>query len=237
MQPVCLLNADGGQLEINNHNQQRNYRYVTLRFLKRRTVTSREKHMSKKIKILTGVPGCGKSAHMIEEAASSLGLYLFAVPTIDLISEQAKYFRKLCPSAETIEIHSQNSNRAKVSRQIDELLSKPARDHIAAWITHESLLNNNFDGFRDWHARIDEPPNAVSTGSIKSGISVKAFQDRFVLDRIDNSEWANLILKQSPNNWKETSNDALWSNLTDFHTLASRKSGCPSSDNLRHMPV
>lgn len=213
------------QLEINNHNQQRNYRYVTLRLLKRRTVTSREKLMSQKIQIISGVPGCGKSSLMIKQAASSPGLYLFAVPTIDLIAEQARYFRALCPSAETIEIHSENSSRAKVSRQIDELLSKPNRPHVAAWITHESLLNNDFDGFRDWHARIDEPPSTIKTGSIKSKTSLSAFQDRFNFEPVDESEWARLTPKQSSTNWKETADDALWANLTDFLKLASRSSG------------
>lgn len=181
--------------------------------------------MTKKIDVLFGTPGCGKSAHMIQSAASFPGRYIFAVPTINLIEEQARYFAKLNPSAKAIRIHSDNSLRIKVSRQIDDLLDEPAGGHLVAWITHESFLNNDFSTFSDWHARIDEPPNTIVTGMIKSIISLKVFQENFTLVPVPDSEWSNLLPKNPFGGWKKISGDVLWANLTDFLKLSERSSG------------
>lgn len=53
------------------------------------------------VDVLAGTPGRGKSEWMLKEAADVPAKYLFALPTIKLIEEQASRFRHLKPSSRT----------------------------------------------------------------------------------------------------------------------------------------
>ena len=111
--------------------------------------------------ILGGAPGSGKSLSLLHEIATDAARYLLASPTIDLIEEQARSLRDRNPSLSIIRIHSASGGRMSVGRQIADLLSRPADEHLAALITHEALMAVDLAGFHGWHARIDEPPHAV----------------------------------------------------------------------------
>jgi hypothetical protein len=176
------------------------------------------------VDVLAGPPGCGKSEKMISEAAAEPARYLFALPTIDLIDEQVRRFRHAAPQARAVPIHSASGARGSVSRRIKELLTQfSPDDHVAAFITHEALMDFDFAGFSGWHARIDEPPNAITTGSVSLSQSVATFRDHFDLVPFE-AGWSQLRPRQNAS-WKTFADDTMWRDLTDFRKLAQRPQG------------
>jgi hypothetical protein len=183
------------------------------------------------IEVLHGPPGAGKSIALRDEALGIPGLYLFCLPTIPLIQEQAKAFRELRPGphVEIIEARSgEGGGRSKVQRQLDDARVKLAADgtnHAVVFMTHESMMTCDLSGFVDWHIRIDEVPNAVQTGKVTIGTAETRsfFRNSFTLDPVD--EWAHAKLNNAQANWKERAGDALINRLGDFFKLAARPQG------------
>jgi hypothetical protein len=177
------------------------------------------------VDVLAGVPGCGKSTKMLSDAASTPGRYLFCLPTIPLIDEQARAFRKLNHKAECVPIHSKGRGRGTIARQIADLAQRSSNaEHLVAFITHEAMMDCDLAPFVGWHARIDEPPNAITCGRINIKQSVAAFQARFELE-LYGSGWSWLRPRFGRQPWNEIAKDALWRGLTDFLKLADRPQG------------
>lgn len=177
------------------------------------------------VEVLCGFPGCGKSEKMISEAAAQRGRYLFAVPTIALIEEQAGRFRAANRTAACVAIHSKTNRHGSVSRQIGELSNAYVYgDHVAVFITHEALMECDLSALKDWHARIDEPPNAITCGEVILSESVSAFQALFDLEPFDGG-WSLLRPSTGVSSWKNVAGDSLWRGLTDFRKLAARAQG------------
>lgn len=177
-----------------------------------------------RVDVIAGPPGCGKSQKMISDAAAEPARYLFALPTIDLIGEQVSRFREAAPHAHAVPIHSASGGRGRVSRRIHELLTNfGSADHVAALITHEALMDFDFADFDGWHARIDEPPNAVVAGTVNLGQSSAAFRDHFDLSPFEQG-WSQLRPRLDAS-WKSFANDTMWRGLTDFRKLAQRSQG------------
>lgn len=184
------------------------------------------------IEVLYGAPGAGKSIALRNEALGVPGLYLFCLPTIPLIKEQAKDFRELRPGphVEIIEARSgEGGGRSKVQRQLDEARAKIAADstaHAVVFMTHESMMACDLSGFVDWHIRIDEVPNAVQTGKVAIGTaeSQSFFRNSFTLDPVGD-DWAHAKLNNAQANWKDRAGDALINRLGDFFKLAARPQG------------
>lgn len=177
------------------------------------------------VHVLAGIPGSGKSAKMILEAASAPGRYLFAVPTINLLEEQAERFAELAAHTQCVRIHSKDRKRGSVARQINDLMSDHSdADHVAAFITHEAMMEADLSGFHGWHARIDEPPNAITCGKVNLGQSVAVFQQHFALEPFG-AGWSKLRPLGNAASWKSFAEDSMWSSLTDFRKLAMRPQG------------
>lgn len=184
------------------------------------------------IEILYGAPGAGKSIALRDEALGTPRLYLFCLPTIPLIQEQAEAFRKLRPGphVEIIEARSgEGGGRSRVQRQLDDARAKIAVDgtaHAIVFMTHESMMACDLSGFVDWHVRIDEVPNAVQTGKVTVGIaeSRSFFRSSFTLDPVGDG-WAHAKLNHVQANWKNRAGDALLNRLGDFFKLAARPQG------------
>jgi len=184
------------------------------------------------IEVLYGAPGAGKSVAMREEALGVPGLYLFCLPTIPLIQEQAQTFRKLRPGphVEIIEARSgEGGGRSKVQRQLDDARAKLAADgttHAVVFMTHESMMTCDLSDFVDWHIRIDEVPNAVQTGKVTIGTTETRsfFHSAFTLDSVGD-DWAHAKLNNAQANWKDRAGDALLSRLGEFFKLAARPQG------------
>ena len=184
------------------------------------------------IEVLYGAPGAGKSIALRDEALGVPGLYLFCLPTIPLIKEQAKAYRELRPDPriEIIEARSgEGGGRSKVQRQLDEARAKLTADgttHAIVFMTHESMMACDLSGFVDWHIRIDEVPNAVQTGKVTIGTreSQSFFRNSFTLDPVGDG-WAHAKLNNAQANWKDRAGDALLARLGDFFKLAARPQG------------
>lgn len=177
------------------------------------------------VDVLAGVPGSGKSTRMISEAAKEPGRYLFAVPTIDLLDEQAQRFQQLAPAARCESIHSRNRKRGAVARQLGDLLDDESLgDHVAVFITHETLMDGDFSGFQGWHARIDEPPNAITCETINLSQSAGGFRQHFELEPFE-AGWSRLRPLVESGSWKDFAEDSMWRGLGDFRKLAMRPQG------------
>jgi len=179
--------------------------------------------------VLVGAPGSGKSIAMRDEALGTPGLYLFCLPTILLIGEQAAKFRQLRPDLKVIEARSGlGGGRGKIQRQLDDHLddlAKAGTVHAIIFITHESMMTCDLSGFTDWHVRIDELPNSIQTGkvSIRTKQSERFFSSAFDLD--PSGDWAHARLKTSAGNWRDQASDSLMSQQTEFFKYAARPQG------------
>jgi len=182
------------------------------------------------IEVLYGAPGAGKSITLRNEALGVPGLYLFCLPTIPLIEEQAAKFREVGSGVLIIEARSgEGGGRGKVQRQLDETRAEIAAagiTHAIVFMTHESMMACDLSGFVDWHIRIDEVPNAVQTGKVTIGTmeSRKFFRDSFTLDPVGDG-WAHAKLNNPQGNWKERAGDPLLNRLGEFFKLAARPQG------------
>lgn len=182
------------------------------------------------IEVLYGAPGAGKSIALRKEALGVPGLYLFCLPTIPLIEEQAKKFRALASGVLIIEARSgEGGGRGKVQRQLDNARAEIAAagiTHAIVFMTHESMMACDLSGFADWHIRIDEVPNAVQTGKVTIGTleSRKFFRDSFTLDAVG-KDWAHAKLNNAQGNWKDRAGDPLLNRLGEFFKLAARPQG------------
>lgn len=176
------------------------------------------------VHVVVGIPGAGKSTRMLLDAAQNKGRYLFAVPTIDLLEEQAERLDEMAPSATIVRVHSRSATRGSVKRQISDLTTCTG-PHVIALITHEALLDADFSGFSGWHARIDEPPHGFHRGQISIEESLPYFENKFDLDPVGSgSPWAQLKPKGSIR-WPEVQKDTLTKDLVDFRKLAARPQG------------
>jgi hypothetical protein len=81
----------------------------------------------------------------------------------------------------------------------------------------------DFSGFAGWHARIDEPPNAISIGTVNLSQSVATFREHFDLVAFE-AGWSQLRPRLNAS-WKSFADDTMWRDLTDFRKLAQRPQG------------
>uniref|UniRef100_UPI003CEAF9DE hypothetical protein n=2 Tax=unclassified Brevundimonas TaxID=2622653 RepID=UPI003CEAF9DE len=179
--------------------------------------------------VLVGPHGSGKSIALRDEALDIPGLYLFCLPTIPLIEEQAKAFRSLRPDLTIIEARSgKGGGRGKIQRQIEDnrdALAAAGTKHAIMFMTHESMMAGDLSSFTDWHVRIDEVPNAIQTGkiSISTNQSRNFFSSSF--DLKTGGGWSQALLKDSAGNWREQAGDSLISQQAEFFKYAARPQG------------
>ena len=193
-----------------------------------------------RVHVLSGTPGAGKSTAMLVNAAEHEGRYLFAVPSILLLEEQAKRLEDIAPSATVVRIHSRSGVRGAVKRQIADLLDQSG-SHVVGFITHEGLLDADLSQFVGWHARIDEPPHGFHRGHIRIEESLPYFMAKFDLDPVgQGSRWSQLKPRASIS-WPKVQSDTLAKDLVDFRKLAARPQGIfvdvASWEETSHRPV
>lgn len=166
----------------------------------------------------------GKSTRMLLDAADHVGRYLFAVPSIDLLEEQALRLKGLAPQATIVRIHSRSGEPSSVKRQIAALRER-VEPHLVGFVTHEALLDADLAGFSGWHARIDEPPHGFHRGELSIAESLPYFENRFDLEPVgDGSPWSQLRPK-SDLSWRKARKDALTAKIADFLKHAARPHG------------
>jgi len=130
------------------------------------------------IRVITGLPGSGKTRHVINQITSVPGKYLFATSRRDLIRERMADIRhaktEFGTSPDLFPIYSPDQKSDTQDRPIDfsvasEIRSLPHRHaeaaHVVAMVTHEGLMAADLSAFEGWHLVIDENPSAVASGS------------------------------------------------------------------------
>jgi len=178
-----------------------------------------------KIKVLTGPQGGGKSAAMRKEVIANPGLYLFALPTRDLIKEQVADFFAAAPWLETLPVYSApgRSGTARRLKEAREDLERCGVKHAVIFTTHATLLDHPLDGFSGWHARIDEAPNSVKAGRMNIAVATRDWlKTSFDLVRGPDDEWAAIRFKGKAPEWKAVERDAAASALKEFIAEARR---------------
>lgn len=188
----------------------------------------------KDIIVRTGPPGCGKSSHMREDAIKHIGRYVFFLPTIHLLNEQVSDFerdvRRLLPNGQKIAVHEAHSGKGHggVQRKLDDALATVQRSgaaHAVIFTTHDALMTKDLSGFKDWHARVDEAPNAAKGGSISVAASKDLLSSYFDLTPVADTGWSNLTLKGPAPKWPKVARDELLKGQVDFIKLISSPGG------------
>ncbi len=146
---------------------------------------------------------------MREEALAQPGLYLFALPTIELLEEQSATFLGANKSLETIRVHSNSGTGAVARRLTDARADFETRGvkHGVIFVTHETLMSHDLNGFDGWHARVDEAPAAVQAGQFNIGVSRPWLHGRFEISGAPESEWSGLRLIGAKPDWKTVQRD------------------------------
>lgn len=163
-----------------------------------------------KVEVLTGPQGGGKSTVMRDEALQQPGLYLFALPTIELIDEQSDDFFRARSSIPTEKIHK-DSGSGSVAKRLDSARKDFADrgvSHGVIFITHETLMSHDLAGFDGWHARVDEAPAAVQAGEFNLGFTASSWlKESFEIVGAPGSEWSGLRMKTQKPTWKDLEKD------------------------------
>lgn len=180
------------------------------------------------IKVLTGPPGCRKTTRMREEALGVPGLYLFSMPTVALIEEQAAAFSEARPSLPVFIIHGEAKPKRKINRQIEEALAT-IRDaghaHAVVMLTHVSMMAEDLSVFEGWHGRIDEAPNSVQSGKVTVKGAESLFQSLFVLEDFDHPGWRVLKPAGPRPSYFDTKNNPALAPIEELIRLAHRPTG------------
>jgi hypothetical protein len=180
-----------------------------------------------KVEVLTGLPGCGKSYDMRQEAIRNPGLYLFAYPSIALIGEQLAAFE-----AETsiivAEAHSEAAGSGTVQNRLERhqaYFEANKIDHAVVLITHEGLMGADLSAFRDWHVRIDEVPNTIQSGVVYAPASADFLKRAIAIEPVGSHGWGELRLLDKQRGWNALANDDLFRPLAEMMKQASRRHG------------
>lgn len=172
------------------------------------------------IEVLTGPQGGGKSKLMREETIAAPGLYLFALPTTELIDEQVLAFLKDKPSLVTRSIYAApNKGRTSVRlTQAREEIEAHGIQHAVLFTTHATLMDHALEGFDDWHIRIDEAPAAIQAGRFNIAITVRPWLERsFDLLVEPKSDWSALRFKDGVQpDWRSIERDPSAGKLGEF---------------------
>lgn len=166
------------------------------------------------------------------DAIQTPGLYFFALPTIALIREQANALRvdaqRLNIPLEVIEADSKARGSGSVQKRLDDAAARIAADnvrHAVVLTTHESMMGCDLSAFAGWHARIDEAPNAVQSGTVKVPASVTLLEKAFSLQPVGETGWAEVQLTMPFSGWRALGDDDLLKPLAEFMKQAQRSHG------------
>jgi hypothetical protein len=128
---------------------------------------------------------------MLTESIRSPGRYLISVPRIDLMEEhvefiKAKAIEQNLPVPELRLVHGKRSRQGTVRRQMSEAANDFATSsHVLVFVTHEGLRMSDLTPFAGWNARIDEVPDAVTSGSFAAGAAYRYLEPMYQLEGLE----------------------------------------------------
>ena len=164
---------------------------------------------------------------MREMVGGSSGKYLHFSPTIKLLKEQRSDYSRDVPRIPLIPVHSKSGNRGSVSRQLEDArceIDDLGAKHAVVFASHECLLAGDLSGFRDYHALIDEVPDAIKTGVVKAPTSAHYFSGRFELEPWRDHGWSLVRPKARPS-WRAVKGDDIAKATANFEAMANRPHG------------
>ena len=177
------------------------------------------------IEVLTGPQGGGKSQTMRTETLAKSGLYLFALPTHDLIEEQVSDFFEADRSLHTVKVYSQ-PGRGKTAEQLVQARRDIEAQNLTRAViftTHATLMDHDLEGFDGWHVRIDEAPAAVQAGRFNISVSTRSWlKEFFDLISRDGDQWSALRFKVADPDWQAVERDIGAQRLGEFIKQAKR---------------
>lgn len=171
---------------------------------------------------------------MREDAICQTGRYVFFLPTIHLLNEQVSDFeedvKRLLPNGPKIVVHEAHSGKGQggVQRKLDDArdaIQRSGASHAVIFTTHDALMTKDLSEFKDWHARVDEAPNAVKGGSLHVAASKSLLSSYFDLTPVADTGWSNLTLKGPAPKWPKVARDELLKGQVDFIKLISSPGG------------
>lgn len=175
------------------------------------------------IRLLTGIPGNGKTAKIRREILGNKGLYLYAAPTTNLIEEQ---HRSLCAEPQNIHveaIHSKTKGQGRVTERLMEAkkaIENANLQHAVLLTTHESILSNELPCFAGWHVYIDESINALRSGVITRSFGGDILSSNFDLDLLESNGWSELKPRINCPRWQDLERDDSSRAQAEFYRLA-----------------
>jgi hypothetical protein len=182
-----------------------------------------------KITILKGPPGSQKTRTMLTEILQAPGKYLVALPRVDLMKEQSEFLKARAaelkiPLPDIRLVH--NDCPGNVPNQ----MKAAARDfadahHAVVFITHEGLRIGDLTQFADWHARIDEIPDTIVSGSFKAGAAHHHLAPIYNLVPVDDGNWWHVEPNAGGLQTNEVLNDTAVKALAHFHKAVRSQSG------------
>lgn len=180
-----------------------------------------------KVEVLSGLPGCGKSYDMRQEAIRNPGLYLFVYPSVDLVREQLVAFKAETGIA-VEEAHSKASGGGTVQIRLERhqaYFLANAIDHAVVLMTHEGLMGADLSAFADWHVRIDEAPNTIQSGVVNAPASAALLKPIIQIVPVGSHGWGRLTLLSGKQSWSALEKDDLFKSLAEMMKQASRRHG------------
>lgn len=175
------------------------------------------------VRVLTGMPGCGKTTTIRTEAIEQPGPHLFAFPTIPLIREQMTEFRSQSPGLDVQEAHSRDSGHGPVSRRLaaaKAAVEAKGCGNSVVLTTHAGLMSPDLPDFSGWHIYVDEAPEMVRSGVIKRALDNDALAANFDLEPVGSDGWSQLRRRTDGPGWQAFREDTLAQPLMDFWKLA-----------------
>ena len=178
------------------------------------------------MRIITGAPGTRKTTHELDRMVREPGCYLFANPTIDLITERVSDLRRMAKDAKTdpliIAVH--RNSRDTVVRQVARTIADLPHNmqhlpHVIAVVTHEGLISSELRSFVGWHAVVDEVPSSVATGSMRIPATYAFMEAAY--DLVDQGDgWSKVTLRADAPTFTEIQEDDFLAALATFHRRA-----------------
>jgi hypothetical protein len=128
------------------------------------------------------------------------------------------------PLPDTRVVHS--DRRGGVADQIEAAARDFAHAHHAVvFITHEGLRIGDLAQFAGWHARIDEIPDTIVSGSFKAGAGHRHLAPTYRLVSVGDGKWWHVEPKNGGLQTKEVLNDTAATPLAHFHKAVRSQSG------------
>lgn len=156
------------------------------------------------IKVLTGVPGGGKSCAVRNEILSTTALYLLALPRTDLIDEfvldleRGAKERGISLNIEPIHSKQATKGRNVRRRVLDALASMEADAHRVILVTHETLLALDPAHLNGVRVRIDETPDgAVLSGEFHGKTGSHLLEHHFALEPLGDGSPRSMLCPRS----------------------------------------